>query len=74
MIQVTVARRGQTIIPAEFRRKYGIKEGTTLEIEDTGQGLLLRKKKTTLDLLGTGKRPQKQIFDLLDKMRGEDER
>jgi bifunctional DNA-binding transcriptional regulator/antitoxin component of YhaV-PrlF toxin-antitoxin module len=61
-------------MPAEFRGKYGIKEGTVLEIEDTGQGLLLRKKKTTLDLLGTGKRPQKEIFDLLDKMRGKDER
>jgi len=31
-------------------------------------------KKTTLDLLGTGNRPRKQIFDLLDKMRREDER
>jgi len=74
MTQVTVARRGQIVIPAEFRRKYGIKEGTTLEIEDTTHGLLLRKKKTTLDLLGTCNRPRKQIFDLLDKMRREDER
>lgn len=73
MIQITVTRRGQTTIPAEFRRKYGIEEGTTLEVEDTGHGLLLRKKKSTLDLVGTGKMSQKSVFELLDKMREEDE-
>jgi len=73
MIQITVTRRGQTTIPAEFRRKYGIEEGTTLEVEDTGRGLLLRKKKSTLDLVGTGKMSQKSVFELLDKMREEDE-
>jgi AbrB family looped-hinge helix DNA binding protein len=74
MTQVTVTRRGQTTIPVHFRRKYGIEEGTTLEVEDTGHGLLLRKRKSTLDLVGTGKRSQKEVFDLLDKMREEDER
>lgn len=73
MTQITVTRRGQTTIPAEFRRKYGIEEGTTLEVEDTGRGLLLRKKKSTLDLVGTGKMSQKSVFELLDKMREEDE-
>jgi len=72
--KVSVTRRGQTTIPAEFRRKYGIEEGSTLEIEDTGRGLLLKKARSTTDLVGTGKRSQREIFDALDKMRKEDDR
>jgi len=33
-----VTRRGQTTTPAELRRKYGIDEGSALEIKDTGAG------------------------------------
>ena len=72
--KVNVTRRGQTTIPMEFRKKYGIEEGSTLEIEDTGRGLLLKKARSTSDLIGTGKRPQREIFEALDKMREEDDR
>ena len=50
MTTVTVTRRGQATIPAEFRKKYGIEEGTRMEIQDTAEGLLLRKMDSTLDL------------------------
>jgi AbrB family looped-hinge helix DNA binding protein len=74
MATVTVTRRGQTTIPIELRKKYGIEEGTALDVEDTGSGILLKKAKSTLDLVGTGTRSQKEVFKLLDKMREEDER
>jgi AbrB family looped-hinge helix DNA binding protein len=74
MAIVTVTRRGQTTIPAEFRRKYKIEEGTTMEIEDTGEGLLLKKMVSTVDLIGTGRISQRDIFALLDRMRAENER
>jgi AbrB family looped-hinge helix DNA binding protein len=74
MATVTITRRGQTTIPAEFRRKYKIEEGTTMEIEDTGEGLLFKKMVSTIDLIGTGKVSQRDIFALLDRMRAEDER
>jgi len=74
MFTVTVTRRGQTTIPAEFRRKYRIEEGSKLEIEDTGEGLLLKKMVSTIDLIGTGKLSQRDIFALLDRMRAENER
>jgi len=45
-----------------------------LEVEDTGSGILLKKAKSTLDLLGSGMGSQKEVFTLLDKMREEDER
>ena len=69
-----MTRRGQTTIPSKLRRKYGIEDGTVLEIEDTGKGLLLKKARSSLDLIGTGRRSQKEVFGLLDKMRQEDER
>ncbi|GEM_PF-602154 len=74
MVTVSVTGRGQTMIPAEFRKKYGIEEGTTLEIEDTGEGLLLKKMVSTIDMVGTGKASQHDIFSRLDKMRAENER
>ncbi len=74
MQTVTVTRRGQTTIPSRLRRKYGIEEGSVLEIEDTGRGILLKKARSSLELIGTGRRSQREIFDLLDKMRDEDDR
>jgi len=74
MATVTVTRRGQTTIPAEFRKKYKIEEGMTLEIQDTGDGLLLKKMISTIDLIGTGRASQRDIFSLLDRMRAENER
>jgi len=71
MATVTVTRRGQTTIPVQFRRKYKIGEGTIMEIEDTGEGLLLRKMLSTIDLIGTGKASQRDIFARLDRMRAE---
>jgi AbrB family looped-hinge helix DNA binding protein len=73
-LKVALTRRGQTTIPAEFRKRYGIEEGSVLEIEDTGRGLLLKKARSTMDLVGTGRRSQREIFDALDKMREEADR
>jgi AbrB family looped-hinge helix DNA binding protein len=74
MRTVTVTRRGQTTIPAKFRKKYKIEEGTVMEIQDTGKGLLFKKKVSTVDLIRTGKASQRDIFALLDRMRSENDR
>lgn len=39
MARTTLSRRGQTVVPAALRRRYGIVEGTQLEWLDTGAGL-----------------------------------
>ena len=46
------------------------KERTVLDFEGTGSGVLLRKARSTLDLVGTGRCSQKQAFAILDRMRG----
>ena len=34
--------KGQIVIPAALRRKYGIKKGTKLIVSDTGDGIVLK--------------------------------
>lgn len=38
-MRTTVTQRGQTIIPAELRRRYHLEEGDQIEWLDTGGGL-----------------------------------
>ena len=35
----TVTSRGQTVVPAELRRRYGVEAGTPLVWLDTGHGI-----------------------------------
>ncbi|MDV3278327.1 MAG: AbrB/MazE/SpoVT family DNA-binding domain-containing protein [Nitrososphaerales archaeon] len=74
MTEVKVTRKGQTTIPAPLRAKYGIEEGTKLAVLDTGEGILLRRSRTTTDLAGSGssKATPSEMKRLLDELRGED--
>ena len=40
-MRTTLARRGQTVIPAELRRRYHLEEGSQIEWLDTGAGLMV---------------------------------
>ena len=73
--EVVVTRKGQTTVPARLRRKYGISEGTRLQVEDTGRGILLKKTTGTLELVGSGARHAsvEEMKRLLDEMRSEEE-
>ena len=72
--EVLVTRKGQTTIPARLRKKYGIREGTRLEVIDSGSGILLKRKPNTVDLAGSGSKysTPREMKRLLDKMREED--
>lgn len=37
-MRTTISQRGQTVIPAELRRRYGLQEGDQVEWLDTGTG------------------------------------
>jgi AbrB family looped-hinge helix DNA binding protein len=73
--EVVVTRKGQTTVPVKLRRKYGIYEGTRLQVEDTGKGILLRKATSTLELIGSGSKHAsvEEMKRLLDEMRAEDQ-
>jgi len=69
---VLVTRKGQTTIPQKLREKYGLKEGTRLDVLDTGEGVLLKKALSTIDLIGTSKSTLKELEKRLDEIRRED--
>jgi AbrB family looped-hinge helix DNA binding protein len=73
MTEAVVTRRGQTTIPAEMRRKHRISEGTRLEFIDAGDAIVIRKKPSTADLIGSGASDLRRIYRMLDKMREEDD-
>lgn len=70
-----VTRKGQTTVPVRLRKKYGISEGTRLEVEDTGSGILFRKAEGTLELMGSGARSAsvEEMKKILDSMRAEED-
>jgi AbrB family looped-hinge helix DNA binding protein len=72
---VMVTRKGQTTIPVKLRRKYNIEEGTKLQVIDTGDGIMFKRKLTTADLFGTGTKyaTEEEMKKLLDELRAEDE-
>jgi AbrB family looped-hinge helix DNA binding protein len=73
--EVVVTRKGQTTVPVKLRKKYGIYEGTRLQVEDTGEGILFRKTTGTLELIGSGSTyaSVQEMKKLLDEMRAEEE-
>ena len=73
--EVKVTRKGQTTIPVKLRRKYKIEEGTKLQVTDTGDGILLRRRLTTVDLFGSGAKyaTVEEMNKMLDEIRAEDE-
>lgn len=72
--EVVVTRKGQTTIPIRLRRKYGIREGTRLEVLDSGSGIIMKPKPSTLDLAGSGAEysTPKEMKRLLDRLREQD--
>jgi len=75
MTEVVVTRKGQTTVPVELRKKYGISEGTRLLVEDTGKGILFKKTTSTLELIGSGAKQAsvEEMKRLLDEMRAEED-
>jgi AbrB family looped-hinge helix DNA binding protein len=41
-METYVSAKGQIVIPAELRRKYGIKSGTRIVITDNGDSITLK--------------------------------
>jgi len=42
MKMLVVTTKGQVVIPSKLRRKYHIKKGTKLHVEDNGNKIILR--------------------------------
>ena len=73
-MEVLVTRKGQVTVPIELRRKYGIKEGMKMIVEDSDSGIVLKVVPRIEDLVGAdaGKVDMEKSLKVLDKMRSED--
>jgi len=69
---VTVTRKGQTTIPKELREKYAMSQGAKLQVIDTGEGVMFRKARSTIDLIGSSKKGFDEMKRRLDQIRRED--
>ncbi|MGD0175232.1 MAG: AbrB/MazE/SpoVT family DNA-binding domain-containing protein [Candidatus Bathyarchaeia archaeon] len=72
MTTVTVTRKGQTTIPKELREKYAMSQGAKLQVIDTGEGVMFRKARSTIDLIGSSKKGFDEMKRRLDQIRRED--
>ena len=72
--EVLVTRKGQITVPISLRRKYGIKEGMKISVEDSGSNIVLKITPRFEDLIGCyfGKIDAKKAIEELDEMRSED--
>ena len=70
-LETTVTRKGQVTIPAELRKKYGIREGMKADITDAPSGLLLKPKPHMNDWAATdaGKYTYEETVEKLDQLR-----
>ncbi len=74
MTEVSVTRKGQITIPVELRRKFGIEEGSKVEVVEVGGNIVVRKLPGIFDLAGSGagKGDVEELKRMLDQMREED--
>jgi len=74
MTEVSVTRKGQITIPVELRRKFGIDEGSKVEVVEEGNSIVIRKLPSIFDLAGcgAGKGDVEKLKRMLDEMRAED--
>ena len=73
METITLSAKGQIVIPARIRRKFGLTKGTKLKImEEEGHIKMFMPQKLTA-LCGTwSDLDRKSIREQIDKMRNED--
>ncbi|MHB2037036.1 MAG: AbrB/MazE/SpoVT family DNA-binding domain-containing protein, partial [Nitrososphaerales archaeon] len=66
-----VTRKGQITIPARFRQKNAIREGSSVEITEEGQKLIVEPIPDLLDQVGAdkGKYDSARLKKMLDESR-----
>jgi AbrB family looped-hinge helix DNA binding protein len=66
-----VTRKGQITVPVRFREKNAIREGSTVEITDEGQRLIIEPIPELLDQVGVdrGKYDSTKLRKMLDESR-----
>ncbi|MEM2106354.1 MAG: AbrB/MazE/SpoVT family DNA-binding domain-containing protein [Candidatus Bathyarchaeia archaeon] len=74
MTDISVTRKGQITIPVKLRRKFGITEGSKVEVVEEKNCIVIKRLPSILDLAGidSGKANVRELKGMLDRMREED--
>jgi AbrB family looped-hinge helix DNA binding protein len=69
-----VTRKGQITIPVKLRRKFGIEEGSKVEVVEEEGKIAIKKRPSIFDLAGSGagKANVEDLKKMLDQMRDQD--
>jgi len=72
MESITLSTKGQIIIPARIRKKYGMKKGEKLLITDENNYIKIIPKTRLADLVGSVKLDMIVVKKQIEEMRKED--
>lgn len=72
MESITLSTKGQIIIPARIRKKYGMKKGEKLLITDENNYIKIMPKTRLADLVGSVKLDMNVVKKQIEEMRKED--
>jgi AbrB family looped-hinge helix DNA binding protein len=67
----TVTEKGTVTIPAEIRKKYGLKKGSVVEFIETDEGILLIPVVPLEELFGIDKARKEEIYQIIRELQEE---
>jgi len=70
-LKVKVSKKGQVVIPARIREKYGIEPDTTLSLKEQNGELKIILPKKLKSIIGMGKEIKEDLTREVKAMRGE---
>jgi len=70
-LKVKVSKKGQVVIPARIREKYGIEPDTTLSLKEENGELKIILPKKLKSIIGMGKEIKEDLTREVKAMRGE---
>lgn len=67
----TITEKGTVTIPAEIRRKYGLKKGSIVEFVETDEGILLVPVVNFEELFGVDKASKEKVYQIIKELHEE---
>jgi AbrB family looped-hinge helix DNA binding protein len=70
-LSYTITEKGTVTIPAEIRRKYGLKKGSRVKFIETDEGILLVPIIPLEDLFGVDKDAKETVYRMVRELQEE---
>lgn len=67
----TITEKGTVTIPAEIRKKYGLRKGSRVKFIETDEGILLVPVVPLEDLFGADKNFKETVYQMIKELQEE---